>query len=78
MDSLTPDETALLEAFRACQPEGQARLLGQAKAQAAGRPHRTMSDLLAAARKRGRDVAEARVAIARAVGDPLYRLVVKA
>lgn len=78
MADLTPDETIILEAFRACSPEGQARLLSHARLQAAGRPKRTIEDALGAARSRGIDVREARVAIARAVGDPLYRLKVKA
>lgn len=69
-----PDETTLIEAFRASTPENRARLLKYARGCASGSPSPTREELLALARSRGMDVAATRIAIARAIGDPVYEL----
>lgn len=75
----TTDEQELLAAFRACEPDDRERLLAHARTYAslAGRPRRSLDELVAEASRdpARRRVLDDRVARARAAGLPVYRIV---
>ncbi len=75
----TTDEQELLAAYRACEPDDRERLLAHARtcASLAGRPRRSLDELVAEASRdpARRRLLGARVARDRAAGRPVYRIV---